>query len=155
MVLAPYSLVHGWAMRDWRPATLKFMPASPWNAKMEEYKYCNRFLARDKNGMEETSPKGTRKTLLKLLAVAVSLAAVSASGWFYYYSRLQDVPPPPEMRPQRVRAGARIQLTPQASNTPNADPLAEPPTPPNQAPESPPFYTTLKPMQRYRLSLNK
>jgi len=105
--------------------------------------------------MEETSPKGTRKTLLKLLAIAVSLAAVSASGWFYYYSRLQDVPPPPEMRPQRVRAEARIQLTPQASNTPNADTLSEPPTPPNQAPESPRFYTTLNPMEQYRLDLNK
>ncbi len=105
--------------------------------------------------MEETSPKGTRKTLLKLLAIAVSLAAVSAGAWFYYYFRLQDVPPPPEMRPQRVRAEARILLTPQASNTPNAGALSEPPTPLNQAPESPRFYTTLNPMEQYHLDLNK
>ena len=35
MVLAPYSLVLGWAMRDWRPATLKFLLAWPRNVKME------------------------------------------------------------------------------------------------------------------------
>src|SRR5260370_2787279 len=105
--------------------------------------------------MEETSPKGTRKPLLKWLAIAVSLAAVSAGGWFYYYSRLQDVPPPPEMRPQRVRSEARILLTPQASNTPSAGTPSEPPTPPNQAPESPRFYTTLNPMEEFHQHLNK
>lgn len=105
--------------------------------------------------MEETSPKGLRKTLLKLLAVGFSVVAVSAGGGLYYYSRLRDVPPPSEPKPQRVRAEARIQLTPQASNTPDTGTRSEAPISLNQASESPRFYTTLNPMEEFHQDLNK
>ncbi len=123
--------------------------------KWNEDKHCNRFPAKDENGLEETSPKGMRKTLFKLMVIGFSVAAVSAGGWFYYYSRLLDVPPPPEIRPQRLRAEARIRLTPQASNTLSVGTPSEPLTSPNHAPESPRFYTTLNPMEEFHLDLNK
>ncbi len=96
-----------------------------------------------------------RKTLFKLMVIGFSVAAVSAGGWFYYYSRLLDVPPPPEIRPQRLRVEARIRLTPQASNALSAGTPSGPLTSPKQAPESPRFYTTLNPMEEFHQDLNK
>jgi len=96
-----------------------------------------------------------RKTLFKLMVIGFSVAAVSAGGWFYYYSRLLDVPPPPEIRPQRLRVEARIRLTPQASNALSAGTPSGPLTSPKQAPESPRFYTTLNPMEEFHHDLNK
>jgi hypothetical protein len=96
-----------------------------------------------------------QKTLLKLLAVGSLVVAVSAGGGFYYYSHFRDVPPPPEPKPQRVRAEARIQLTPQSSNTLDTGTPSEPLTSPNQPPESPRFYTTLNAMEEFHQDLNK
>jgi hypothetical protein len=90
--------------------------------------------------MEETSSKGTRKTVLKLLAIAVSLAAVSTGGWFYYNSRLQGVPPPPGRVPQAIRPMARIMVVPQPSATAGTVPPSEPSPPPNNVPKRPIFH---------------
>lgn len=96
-----------------------------------------------------------RKTLPRLLAMGILVAAVSAGGWLYYHSHLQNVPPPQQMSPQRVRVEAGIRLAPEASNTPSASMPSDPPVSPNQAPEKPRFYTTLSPMEEFHHDLNQ
>jgi hypothetical protein len=96
-----------------------------------------------------------RKPILILLSLGLVLGAVSAGGWFYY-SRLRDVPPPPERKPQAIRAIARIEFAPQASGASNsASPAEQPPQSQTPVPEIPRFRTSLEPMQEFHQELNK
>jgi hypothetical protein len=90
--------------------------------------------------MDETSPKGTRKTLLTFLAIGFSVATTGAGGWFYYDSRLRDIPPPPARAPQAYRPMARVMVAPQPSTTPSMGVPGEPSFLPSNAPERPIFH---------------
>src|SRR5258708_20904960 len=87
--------------------------------------------------MEQPASKSHWRTKLLFGAIGFLVAAAGAGGWFYYYSRLHDVPPAPARAPQAIRPMARILVAPQASTTPSTGTPSEPPSPPSNVPERP------------------
>jgi hypothetical protein len=89
---------------------------------------------------EQPSPKSDWRMRLVFSAIGFLVAAAGAGGCFYYYSRLQDVPPFPPAKPaQAVRPFARIMAAPQPVTVPAATP-GQPSSPPNDVPERPVYH---------------
>ena len=94
--------------------------------------------------MEQPLASQAWKPKLLLGAISFLVATAGASAWFYYNSRLQDVPPLQPTPPQPARPVARIVLAPQPPNSPSANTPAEPPSPPSNVPERPQFHLSVR-----------
>jgi hypothetical protein len=94
--------------------------------------------------MEQPSPSRPRKTKLVVIASAFLVAAAGAWGGFYYYSRLNDVPPFPARTPQAIRPAVGVLVAPQVSRAPSSQTPNEVPSQPSNLPERPSFHVTLK-----------
>jgi len=90
---------------------------------------------------EQPSVKNDWKMRLVFSAIGFLVAAVGAGGWFYYYSRLQDVPPPPSLRPvQAYRPFAKIMAAPRTVAAPSTNTPGAPSSTPSNVPERPIFH---------------
>jgi hypothetical protein len=105
--------------------------------------------------MEQTTLSSIWKTRITLLAMGISVVAVSTGGWFYYCSRLQDVPRPPGIKMQPPRAEARLVLDPHVSSAPRVSTPSEPLSSAAQSTQEDLFETTVDPMEGFRKDLNK
>jgi len=90
---------------------------------------------------EQPPPRSDWKMRLVFSAIGFLVAAAGAGGWFYYHSRLQDVPPLPSARPvQAYRRFAKIMAAPQAVTAPSANAPSAPSSTPSNVPERPVFH---------------
>jgi hypothetical protein len=90
--------------------------------------------------MEQPLSNTDLKMRIVFSAIGFLVVIACAGGWFYYRSRLQDVPPPPARAPQALRPVARIMVAPQPSTAPSTNTPSEPASPPSNGSERPVFH---------------
>jgi len=90
--------------------------------------------------MEQPLSKSDWKMRLVFSAIGILAAATGAGGWFYYRSRLRNVPPTPARVTQAVRPVAKIMAAPQPSTTASTNAPSEPSSLPSNVPERPVFH---------------
>ena len=98
--------------------------------------------------MEEPSSITVGKT--RLIFATVGILLVGVGGWFYYRSRLNDLPPFPPKSVPPIRSMAGILVAPQASSNPSNSAPGEPPASTISAPEKPRVHVERDPMESFR-----
>ena len=105
--------------------------------------------------MQQLGHKNPWKTVFVIVAFVFLTAALSTAGWFYRYSRLQEVPPPSAQTLRATRPVARIMADPQASMAPVTGTPGRSRSLPEQIPARPRFEISLDPMQEFQEDLRK
>src|SRR6267154_1301796 len=105
--------------------------------------------------MQQLGHKNPWKTVFVIVAFVFLTAALSIAGWFYRYSRRQEVPPPSAQALRATRPVARIMADPQAAMAPVTGTPGKSHSLPEQIPARPRFEISLDPMQEFQEDLRK
>ncbi len=107
--------------------------------------------------MQQLGHKNPWKTVFVIVAFVFLTAALSIAGWFYRYSRRQEVPlevPPPSAQALRAtRPVARIMADPQAAMAPVTGTPGNSRSSAERMPARPSFEISLDPMQEFQEDL--
>jgi hypothetical protein len=95
------------------------------------------------------------KTVFVIVAFVFLTTALSIAGWFYRYSRRQEVPPPSAQALRATRPVARIMADPQVAMVPVTGTPDKSRSIPEQKPARSRFEISLDPMQEFQEDLRK
>ena len=105
--------------------------------------------------MQQLAHKNPWKTVFVIVAFVFLTTALGIAGWFYRYSRLQKLPPPPVQALRATRPVARITADPQAAMAPVTETPRNSRSSPEQMPTRSRFEISLDPMQKFQEDLRK
>jgi hypothetical protein len=104
--------------------------------------------------MQQLAHKNPRKNIV-IVAFVFLTTALGTAGWFYSYSRLQEVPPPSAQALRATRPVARIMADPQAAMAPVTGTPGQSRSLPEQIPARPRFEISLDPMHEFQEDLRE
>jgi hypothetical protein len=105
--------------------------------------------------MQQLARKNPWKTVFVIVAFVFLTTALSTAGWFYRYSRLQEVTRPSAQALQATRPVARIMAAPHAAMAPLTGTPGKSLSSPEEIPAKPRFEISLDPMQQFQEELRK